>query len=88
MGTERIRQLVIDKLTGIAPEVDPASIITNQDLRSQIDLDSMDFLNFVIALSRELEMDIPESDYSKLSTLDSCVGYLTEKAECKSNSSG
>lgn len=81
MERERIRQLVIDKLTGIAPEVDPAEILPDQDLRSQIDLDSMDFLNFVIALSRELALDIPESDYSKISTLDSCIDYLDDKVE-------
>lgn len=79
MERERIRQLVIDKLTGIAPEVDPDSILPDQDLRSQIDLDSMDFLNFVIALSRELGLDIPESDYSKLSMVDSCVDYLSNR---------
>jgi len=81
MERERLRQLIIDKLTGIAPEIDPASISPDQDLRSQIDLDSMDFLNFVIALSRELGLDIPESDYSKLSTLDSCIDYLDDKVE-------
>lgn len=81
MERERIRQLVIDKLTAIAPEIDPAEIHPDQDLRSQIDLDSMDFLNFVIALSRELALDIPESDYSKISTLDSCIDYLDDKVE-------
>lgn len=81
MERERIRQLVIDKLTAIAPEIDPAEILPDQDLRSQIDLDSMDFLNFVIALSRELALDIPESDYSKISTLDSCIDYLDDKVE-------
>ncbi|MGE0104684.1 MAG: acyl carrier protein [Blastocatellales bacterium] len=79
MERDSLRQLVIAKLTGIAPEVDPESIIPDQDLRSQIDLDSMDFLNFVIALSRELGLDIPESDYSKLSTLDSSVDYLSDR---------
>ena len=44
--------------------------------RDQLDLDSMDLLNFVIGLHTALGVDIPEADYSKLATLDGCVDYL------------
>jgi acyl carrier protein len=40
-------------------------------------IDSMDFLNFVIALHKEFKTEIPEKDYPKLTTLDGCVAYLT-----------
>jgi acyl carrier protein len=36
----------------------------------------MDFLNFVVALHKQLGVDIPEKDYAKLATLEGCVGYL------------
>jgi acyl carrier protein len=45
-------------------------------LRDQLDMDSMDFLNFVIGLHGELNVEIPETDYRELSTLDGCVAYL------------
>jgi acyl carrier protein len=45
-------------------------------LREQLDIDSMDFLNFVIALHKELGVGLPEKDYPKLATLDGCVDYL------------
>ncbi|QQS48602.1 MAG: acyl carrier protein [Acidobacteriota bacterium] len=83
MNKEGIRELVIRKLTGIAPEVDPARIVPDVDLRAQVDLDSMDFLNFIIALSREIKVDIPESEYSRMSTLDACIEYLSKKVESK-----
>jgi acyl carrier protein len=45
--------------------------------RDQLDIDSMDFLNFVIALHKELRIEIPEVDYPKLATLKGCVEHLT-----------
>jgi acyl carrier protein len=39
----------------------------------------MDFLNFMVALHDELHVDIPESDYPKLRTLDDCVSYLAAR---------
>ena len=44
----------------------------------------MDFLNFVIALHKELRVEIPEKDYPKLSTLDGCVGYSLSHASSRS----
>ena len=48
------------------------------DLREAIDIDSMDFLNFITAIHQRLGIDIPELDYPKLVTLNGAVTYLTE----------
>jgi acyl carrier protein len=48
--------------------------------RDQLDIDSMDFLNFVVALHERLHVDIPESDYPKVATLSGCVTYLAARA--------
>jgi len=45
-------------------------------LREELDLDSMDFLNFIAALHRQTKRDIPEVDYPKLFTLDGAMAYL------------
>ena len=45
-------------------------------LRDQLDIDSMDFLNFVIAMNERTGIEIPESDYGELATLTGCVTYL------------
>jgi acyl carrier protein len=63
----------------IAPEADLASIKPDVPFRNQLDLDSMDLLNFVIALDATLHVKIPEADYPKLATLDGCVDYLTAR---------
>ncbi|HEX9206945.1 MAG TPA: phosphopantetheine-binding protein, partial [Steroidobacteraceae bacterium] len=66
-------------LTEIAPDVDPAGVIPGVNFRDQFDFDSMDTLNFAIALHRELGVDVPEAEYSRLASLDSCVEYLATK---------
>jgi acyl carrier protein len=76
---DEIRRAVIDALTAIAPETDRASIQPSVSFRDQLDLDSMDFLNFVLALHERFGIDIPEVDYPRLYTLDGAVAYLASK---------
>lgn len=74
-----IRETIIRLLGEIAPEADMASLRSDLNLRDQLDIDSMDFLNFVIALHKTFEIEIPETDYPRLSTLDGCVAYVTKR---------
>lgn len=67
---------VMAELTSIAPEVNPAGLARTKLLREQVDLDSMDWLNFLIGLHGRFKVDIPESDYARLRTLDDLIGYL------------
>jgi acyl carrier protein len=76
---ERIRATVLDVLGRIAPELDAAGLKADVELRSELDLDSMDFLNFVIGLHEAFGIDIPEADYRKLATLDHCVAYVAAR---------
>jgi acyl carrier protein len=74
-----IRKVVQEELNNIAPEVDLVSVDPAADLREAIDIDSMDFLNFITAIHHRLGIDIPEIDYPKLVTLNSAVSYLTAR---------
>jgi acyl carrier protein len=74
-----IREAVLRALGGIAPEVATATIPGDVPLREVVDLDSVDFLNFVVALDEALGVDVPETDYPELATLDGCVTYLTRR---------
>ncbi len=76
MTESEIRALAAEVLAGIAPEAELASVGDDEDLREALDLDSMDFLNFVIALAQRTGRKIPEADTSKLFTLRGLVGYL------------
>jgi acyl carrier protein len=79
MNRQELATRILELLTGIAPDVDPATVIPGIDFRDQFDFDSMDTLNFAIALNRELGVDVPEAEYSRLAGLDKCVAYLAEK---------
>ena len=76
MSTTQIRETVIRLLGEITPEADPTRLEPDVDVRSQLDLDSMDFLNFVISVEQELGVGIPEAEYDRLRTLDEFVAYL------------
>ncbi len=72
-----MRSLVLRLLGEIAPEADTASLRPDVSFRDQLDLDSMDFLNFVVALHKEFHIEIPEADYPKYMTLNGCLAQLT-----------
>jgi acyl carrier protein len=71
--------IVREELSNVAPEADLKALDPHADLRESLDIDSMDFLNFVTAIHHRLGVDIPEIDYPKLATLGSTVRYLTAK---------
>ena len=70
-----IRQLLLDALTEIAPEIDTRQIETDKFLRDQVDLDSADWLNFLIEIKRRLGVEIPDAQASKLATLEQLEAY-------------
>lgn len=76
MEREQLEATVLEVLGRIAPEADLARLKRNVNLRHQLDLDSMDFLNFAIGLHKALGVDIPEVDYPRLTTIAGCVEYL------------
>jgi acyl carrier protein len=79
MNEADIRTVLQEELGNIAPEMDLQALDPSVDLREALDIDSMDFLNFVIAVHHRLGVDIPELDYPKLVTLDGAIGYLAAK---------
>ena len=77
MTRDQILAAVLQALAKVAPESEPGQIDARAPLRDQLDIDSMDFLRFVIDLHTSLGVDVPERDYPKLVTLAGCVDYLT-----------
>jgi acyl carrier protein len=77
--SEQLRSTVLQALREVAPEVTGEEIDPDLPLQEQIDLDSMDFLNFMIALGERTGVEIPERDYQDVATLDGCVAYLAAK---------
>ena len=81
MTREQFKTVALEVLRGIAPEVEAGDIEPMTPLRHQVDLDSMDWLNFLIDLHQRLGVNIPESDYAKLVTLDNVLDYLQARMD-------
>lgn len=79
MNEAQTRSLVAEILAGIAPEADLSAVGDAEDLREALDLDSMDFLNFVIRLSQRSGVAIPEADAARLATMSGVVAYLSAR---------
>jgi len=71
-----LREVVVRALTEVAPDIDPDAIEPDTELAEQLDIDSMDFLNVIVAIHEQTGIEIPERDYPKLSTLSDAVAYL------------
>ena len=79
MTPNEMRPLLVAELRKIAPEVEEGELKPAKLLRDQVDLDSMDWLNFLVALHERFKVDIPEADYKRLATLDEIATYLSAK---------
>ena len=76
METETIEQAIDAALSRVAPEVEVRALDRRIALRDQFEMDSVDFLRFVLDLERRLGVAIPQIDYPKLSSLGGCAAYL------------
>jgi acyl carrier protein len=79
MTRDEIKAAVLRALSDVAPEADPATLQLDANLRDQLDIDSMDSLNFAIGIHEQLHVDIPEADWARLYTVDEVVDYVVEK---------
>ncbi|MCW5827837.1 MAG: acyl carrier protein [Deltaproteobacteria bacterium] len=80
MKNEDIQKAIMKALGDIAPDADLGSLRPDRDMREELDIDSMDFLNFVVALKEALGVEVPEADYEKILTVNNCIVYLAKRA--------
>lgn len=73
---QTLAESVVTLLRSIAPELEPEALIPARPLRQQVDLDSMDWLNFLVSLHERFGVNIPEADYARLVSLNDVVDYL------------
>lgn len=76
MTSEEISMVIVEIIKDIDEEADFEGLDPDKPLRDQLELDSMDFLDIVMELRKRYKLQIPEDDYPRLATLNSCVAYL------------
>ena len=77
MNTTDARSAVSNALLRIVPDADLDALDDDEVLRSELELDSLDFLSFVEQLSSSTGRRIDEDDYPALRTMRSSISYLT-----------
>ncbi len=78
---DQIKQVALDLIGKIAPEADIENFDPAVRFRDQFEFDSVDFMNFAVALQTQLKVEIPEGDYPKLATLNDCIAYIQSKID-------
>ena len=73
---EELREIIVDTLGQIAPEAEFDDLEDDEDVREALDIDSFDFLNFLIGMNEQVGVDIPEADYGKLISMDDLIQYM------------
>jgi len=79
MTREELRGIVDAALNDVAPEADLSLLADNADLRMELDIDSMGFLDFITALHAKLGVEIPETDANRMATRAAVLDYLTAR---------
>ena len=73
---ERIKEIIVEQLGANAGEVTPeASFIDD------LGADSLDTVELVMALEEEFDIEIPDEDAEKITTVGEAVKYVKEHTE-------
>jgi acyl carrier protein len=78
MDKQVAKDIVLKALYEVAPDLEGVEVKYDADLRRFYDIDSVDYLSFIIKLHKQTGRDIPEADYPKLTAIDRAVAYLAE----------
>ncbi|MGE0093247.1 MAG: acyl carrier protein [Alphaproteobacteria bacterium] len=81
MTRDELKRALLEEVANIAPEIDPATVPDDADLRDALDIDSISFLNLIIAIKLRFGVDVPELDYPKLRSLRGVMDYLAERIQ-------
>ncbi len=79
MNEEEIRKIIFQLLKNIAPDTEPEKLKPEENIRQTLDIDSFDYLQFLVALNEKLGIEIPEADYGKVNTMANLLVYLLSK---------
>jgi acyl carrier protein len=79
MNKEKIEKIIFSSLKQIAPDTEPSELSPDENVREALGIDSFDFLQFIVSLDEKLNLEIPEQDYGKITTMSSLISYLTQK---------
>lgn len=79
MDPVQAREHIVHVLLRIAPEVAGEELVDATDLRADLELDSMYFLNLLVGVKKETGVEVPESAYAAVGTLGGLSRFVAER---------
>jgi acyl carrier protein len=78
MNEEAIKSAIVEAILQIAPEVEADEIEPDANIQRSLEIDSFDFLKILTALNEKLGVEVPESDYAEVDTLNRMARYFAD----------
>ena len=79
MTPEEIKKSIVAEILAIAPEIDESEIVPDANLQRSLEIDSFDFLKILTALKEKVGVEVSESDYAKVDTLEHMTDYFAQR---------
>lgn len=73
---EKVKEIVVDQLGVEEEEVSESSSFVDD-----LGADSLDLVELIMALEEEFDMEIPDEDAEKISTVGDAIKYIKENAQ-------
>mgnify|MGYP000967918438 CR=1 FL=1 len=71
---EKVKAVVVDQLG-----VDEASVTMESSFIDDLGADSLDIVELIMGLETEFDIEIPDEDAEKISTVGDAVNYIKER---------
>lgn len=73
---DKVKAIVVDQL-GVEEE----EVSQNSSFVDDLGADSLDLVELIMALEEEFEMEIPDEDAEKITTVGDAINYIKENAQ-------
>ena len=73
---DRVKKIVIEQL-----EVEPDSVTAQANFATDLNADSLDTVELVMALEEEFDIEIPDEAAEQIATVQAAVDYISNKVE-------
>ena len=79
MKKDEIKEVIVKNILEIAPDIEEDEIEPNENIQRSLEIDSFDFLKILTAMNKDVGIEVPEADYSKVDTLEHMVEYFAKR---------
>ncbi len=79
MNKDELKKIIIEEILNIAPDIDESEITLDGNIQTSLEIDSYDFLNILVALNERIGIEVPESDYTEVNSVENMIEYFNKR---------